>query len=582
MGYIYPATAAFQKKNSCPEFYLLSTWSANSLPFRCSIVKSILDWIVLFASIVVSGFLVVWLGMIGYETENTGKAWKGKLARAVSQILLIFMLVIGPLLMGFGTNGDPMLLFLRVVAFIFGLIAVVIRILRQVNDLTPGGILKEIKGGTSVLSEFQLKQASALKIKTMQKNAMDVFTVIDKSSVIKAHFGQALSNYDHLKRKTESTGGIVWGWKRYQSREVFAKDGLWFSARFLASNAAQFILTFFILTLGVYFSWIAHTTWMPQSEIDLQVMNQIEFMLNAAADQSVVQNSVDLLMNVAMDFLIKFLALFDGAGIFQFDCLRFGSYLIDLCEDNTNGTLADFACNLFIDPANICDALEEMYRPKPLAVVQQRTAAYLTEMVPAPVFSSSALREPFIRIVSNAASDNIVSKVNKLYPRERYMVVAPLIIFTIVAVAASFALAVVVIPSITTTMLKLRSGVIPTFTDPKTFVNYRYQMDSITYISGFLFWGNLAASVLVGALTGGFVFLCIWQVTIPWIQKLFAILIGVGVIVGVRALLSMTCRKSFYRGFYRVRPLPANLSALLNGKCSNAVVRNYYLLNWRF
>ena len=65
--------------------------------------------------------------------------------------------------------------------------------------------------------------------------------------------------------------------------------------------------------------------------------------------------------------------------------------------------------------------------------------------------------------------------------------------------------------------MKFRSGVTQTLTD-KPFSDYRFEIDTITHIGKCLFWGNLVASQLVGALIGGFIFLCLWQVSIVWIQ----------------------------------------------------------------
>ncbi len=85
---------------------------------------------------------------------------------------------------------------------------------------------------------------------------------------------------------------------------------------------------------------------------------------------------------------------------------------------------------------------------------------------------------------------------------------------------------------------------------------------------GCLFWGNLVASILVGSLFGGLAFLCLWQVTIVWIQRLIALIIGVSLVIVVRALFSKYCRATFHRGFYRIRPFEANIVALLNS-CLN-------------
>lgn len=333
----------------------------------------------------------------------------------------------------------------------------------------------------------------------------------------------------------------------------------------------QLILAIFILFTGIFSIHYAHSNWIPQTELDMQVMDRIESIMEAAADLSLVKSAVNKLVDHAISFLLNILSFFDDAGILRLDCFLLGKFLIDLCEDQFNSTITDTACNLFIDTENVCDALDQLYRPQnPVFAGLDNTTSidYFTDKDFA--LNTTFLREPFVNIVSNAARSNVVSQVNKLYPQERYMVVAPVVVGSIAAVIASFSLTMVLLPSITSTTLKLRSGVIPTLTDP-SFTTYRYEMNSITYISGCLFWGNLAASVLVGGLIGGFSFLCIWQVTIIWIQRLIALLIGVGVVILVRGLLSSFCRRTLYKGFYRTRPLTANAIALLDS-CLNFAI----------
>jgi len=57
-------------------------------------------------------------------------------------------------------------------------------------------------------------------------------------------------------------------------------------------------------------------------------------------------------------------------------------------------------------------------------------------------------------------------------------------------------------------------------------------------------------------------------VIIPLVQKLFSLLLGIGLVVFVRSLFTRTCRIRFYHGLYRIRPLHANPIGLLN-ECIN-------------
>jgi dolichyl-phosphate-mannose--protein O-mannosyl transferase len=84
---------------------------------------------------------------------------------------------------------------------------------------------------------------------------------------------------------------------------------------------------------------------------------------------------------------------------------------------------------------------------------------------------------------------------------------------TAVAFLTSIYLAVTFLPSITSTILQLRSGAIPTLHD-KDFNKYRVAPDQVSILTGSMFWGCLISSALVGGVIGLLVFLCLWQVRI--------------------------------------------------------------------
>lgn len=179
---------------------------------------------------------------------------------------------------------------------------------------------------------------------------------------------------------------------------------------------------------------------------------------------------------------------------------------------------------------------------------------------------------------------------------EKYMVVVPLYIGTIVAFLVAISLAVIYIPSVTSTMLKLRCGVIPTLRN-KDFNRYRCAQDQVALLTGSLFWGALFSSMLVGgaigfvvfffvSLNGGrflilyfsfkslyfshtqtlilisLIFCQLWQATAHYAQRLVAMLCGVVSVFLLRLTMVCTCRCTMYRGFYRVKPRVANISIL--------------------
>ena len=223
---------------STSDYIFLSTWAANAVPFGWSIAKSILDWLLLFASIVVTGFIVVWSGCIGYESEPTGSAIRRGVSRLFAIALLSFTTLAGPIFLtdGFAPGQDPKLYFLRIVAFILGCVTVILRVLREVLGTRCDGGAGGFSSGTAVLHEMQIKRASALKIKTIQQNSLGlVYTPISDKSVVRTYYGQALANYTKHKDRLEPIGDFVWFSKRFWNGDIHTRDGLWFSARFLGS-----------------------------------------------------------------------------------------------------------------------------------------------------------------------------------------------------------------------------------------------------------------------------------------------------------------------------------------------------------
>jgi hypothetical protein len=117
------------------------------------------------------------------------------------------------------------------------------------------------------------------------------------------------------------------------------------------------------------------------------------------------------------------------------------------------------------------------------------------------------------------------SSVESLYPSQEYMIKFPLILGTITAFMTSIYLAVTFLPSVTSTILQLRCGKIPTMSN-EDFPKFRAAPDQVSILTGSLFWGCLLSSILVGGFVGFLLFLCLWQATVYFIARVIAIFIG--------------------------------------------------------
>lgn len=129
------------------------------------------------------------------------------------------------------------------------------------------------------------------------------------------------------------------------------------------------------------------------------------------------------------------------------------------------------------------------------------------------------------------------SATESLYPDELWMLTVPLGFGITVAILTALQLAISYIPSVTTTIIQLRTGVIPSLGD-STFERYRVAPDTITLLTGTLFWGCLVSSILSGMVIATIVFLLLWQGSQILVERLIVIAIGLTVIIILRLSVS--------------------------------------------
>jgi len=104
--------------------------------------------------------------------------------------------------------------------------------------------------------------------------------------------------------------------------------------------------------------------------------------------------------------------------------------------------------------------------------------------------------------------------------------------------------------------------VIPSLHSPD-FQKYREAPDTVTLLTGTLFWGCLVSSVLFGLIIAFILFLFVWQGSIYFMMRLTATLVGIIGVVMIRLFfVTFCCRRTFYKGLYRTKPAKANVSLL--------------------
>jgi hypothetical protein len=131
-----------------------------------------------------------------------------------------------------------------------------------------------------------------------------------------------------------------------------------------------------------------------------------------------------------------------------------------------------------------------------------------------------------------------------------------------VAILIMICLVLVYLPTTASTVMKLRSGQIPSLADPH-FMKYRLTPDTVAYNLGNTFFALLGSASMFFALFGIVIFASIWPFTKPIANLLYAWLLGLFITIFVKVFLMKVFRMHFHRAFYRENPNGANISGLM-------------------
>ena len=213
----------------------------------------------------------------------------------------------------------------------------------------------------------------------------------------------------------------------------------------------------------------------------------------------------------ALTFAYGLVRTINATGMFDPYCddLMEGQDPLELCKVGTSGVLS---CNEVETTQAICALLENP--------TLNDTNPNLHEAL----LKASGLRS-IVSNFRNAIMDALTNYGESLIPEERWMVTVPLTISILVAFITAIRCSLLYIPSVTTTVIQLRTGVIPALGNPD-FEKCRKKPDTITLLTGASFWGCFVSALLSGAIVGFIFFLFLWQQTSY--QAFQFIIIGAG------------------------------------------------------
>jgi len=552
--------------DSCGEDFTYSfdsSWIVNSDALLCGTISSIVGWLIVFAWMSIFGTLLVGLGSIG-NYVGCQQAWKPLMGATVVSLTVI---------LPYTEQIDSGDRYLATVSVILGFITAFYHMSHVATLMMPDSFvdshprLRKWMTTSSIMAEMQIKRAAAHKLSVMTKNALEIVQINDRENVMNTHFGQALHAYAKHGKKFESVGGFSWCWKRYMSGEVFIKEGVWLSSRLIAANMAQYIVSFYTLLAGLTLTHTVIEDYDTES-VKQTLRDMVDYMMDRAVDEETVVALSASVSTLVADFLATTTNSEDQNCT---DSASNATSVVDaLCQSVTGTGL--YQCDEGADVNYLCKLIEapDLNALKKMALLNASgfDVEYLLGAV---------------RVTLQQGADE---SVDSLYPSEKYMVVLPMYVGTAVAFLTALYLAMSYIPSVTTTILRLRSGDIPTLRDPE-FNRHRIAADQVSILTGSLFWGCFVSSVIVGGFVGLLVFVFVWQGTSYFVQRFVAIVVGIVVVTLIRQIVVRCCRCAFYEGFYRRKPFGANLSLCrfdldndpMNGSTPLALTHDFFRLS---
>ena len=492
-------------ENKTLTFQYGRSWTESSDAIGCAIGRSVVRWLLIFTISTAYGLFFIGLGSLGNDLEC--RHWWYPLIAILAVSVESYAIYYTP-------TGNHNLRYLKVVTLILSTIASCMQLLHLAILLVPKEYterhpqLKRLFATQSMVHAAKIKKATAYKLDQMVRNAVEMACQKDKDSVLETHFGQGLMNYTK-SRKMEYVGGIRWTWQRIKTGELFWQDGIWLSSRLVYSNIAQVVVTIFVLIAGITLTQYVSDEFNPEV-----ASSRASAFAGALFDSTVDPQSISGLVANVSAYFSAFLA--EEAMTKDFieeqcnDRISATQTVLELGNEVCTFVGGLYECEDLASPADYLCALAN----NATNLVSGSTMTAQAELLNLGLLNASGLDvDALLGTARTSLQTATETSVENMYPSEPYMVVAPFAVGTVIAFITAVSLAVTYIPSVTSTTLKLRSGVIPSLHDAE-FNRYRFAQDTVTIITGSMFWGCFLSSLLMGGIIGLIVFLFVWQVCV--------------------------------------------------------------------
>lgn len=512
----------------CEKIEFSNTAGENVVPFLCTIGWSMAQW--LYIVIVMSIYGLAYFGLTnignGIETRNPFLSLSGAIAATLFTIV--------PLMTPSLQHGDDIVSSILVaLSLVLGGTVAVLNALDAVSLTCFRGSKWVIPDG--IRTEELLQKASEQKVNRMVENARSLHREEILDTAIISHTGQALLNYAKYGNITsETVGGTRWAWSHILNLEIFGREGMWFSNRLISINVAQFLLSGFVAAVGLAGTILVTENYEPPDTAFNAILDQL---FNVQVDVDRLAEVTQTVSSVVSNFIV------DETPVQSFDCPSL-SEPVDCSGFDSLGDCVDARGTSWL-----CTVVDYTMENGPNASSTSQEG----------LLRGAGLNLPMInRTSADALLQSGQDAIQTLYPTEKYMIFWPLLIGTIVAFVTALSIAFVTIPSITTTTLKLRSGVIDLLRSPRKH-GLRKAPDQVTFLQGAMFWGILFSAGLMGFVFAFLLFLLLWQSTASIAQQIIATILGLVVVVLLQVGSAKLCRTFLAEAYYRKRPKSANI-----------------------
>mmetsp|Transcript_177 Transcript_177/g.328 ORF Transcript_177/g.328 Transcript_177/m.328 type:complete len:1179 (+) Transcript_177:143-3679(+) len=536
--------------------------------FGCKISQSVFNWVVLM-------LLLSLIGIVYFISVGSGNdVYRRSYLDIVVGVAGVVVFLILPLQFSTESLGDWKNAFFRVVFIIIASLTLVCQCLNAArlsfSDEFIGSnkFLSRILAGSNARDEMKFKSAAVFKVNRMLENAYSLHHPTHSRGEVNEGTNElALLNFTKVSDKTEVVGGFKWAWKSFLNGDLKRKEGIWLQTRLIAGLMAQLLFSIIAII-------ILSTNWHYVIGLYKDDTTYCSISFNPESCYAPEVNGTSLGIAACTDIM------FEGDGC--------DGSKIDIVS---NVELFNLTCQ-FIPPnpatnETVCDSVffyEDHYATfegeltnnevcqaqlTTCVFYENNTAACLLGLKPqglipwrfeGPGCESIPLVEEIIdtRPALFADAEAFVDESIDDYIPKRWMVVLCAVVSLITGCFVAISLFANYIPSTVCTIMKFRSGAIPSLRDPN-FIQYRKTLESVTYIIGLMAWGTWSSIFFTVVVVAGGVFFLVYQVTRPIVVSIVAIVIGITVTLVFKSILITVLGRVNYAAFYRKRPWLANI-----------------------